>query len=198
MPSPNPSPSSSSSALISAFALTTAAALVVLTLRTAMGRVLLDAGTKTSASFLHSFVMAMACHPAVQARAQAEPDDVLGDAQMPVLEDYGSLPYLDALIKLHRFRPIVPTGVPHVASRATQYNGFVIPKGSIIFMNTWGVYHDPEPELFDDPESFKPERYLLSEFGTKPGADTEGLRDSLPFGAGRVSVYPPLPPTHPF
>lgn len=43
------------------------------------------------------------------------------------------------------------------------------------------------PELFDDPESFKPERYILSEFGTKPGADTEGLRDNLPFGAGRVS-----------
>ena len=41
-------------------------------------------------------------------------------------------------------------------------------------------------EFFDDPDSFKPERYLLSEFGTKPGASTEGLRDSLPFGAGRV------------
>ncbi|KAL4260005.1 cytochrome P450 family protein [Pleurotus pulmonarius] len=96
----------------------------------------------------------------------------------------GSLPHLNALIKeLHRFRPIVPTGVPDVASRDTQCNGFVIPQGSIIFMNTWGVFHDPE--LFDDPESFKPERYLLSEFGTKPGADTEGLRDSLPFGAGR-------------
>lgn len=45
------------------------------------------------------------------------------------------------------------------------------------------MFHDPE--LFDDPESFKPERYILSEFGTKPGADTEGLRDNLPFGAGR-------------
>ncbi len=42
-------------------------------------------------------------------------------------------------------------------------------------------------ELFDDPESFIPERYLLSEFGTKPGAQTEGLRDNLHFGAGRVS-----------
>ncbi|KAF4605474.1 hypothetical protein EYR40_004258 [Pleurotus pulmonarius] len=80
-------------------------------------------------------------------------------------------------------RPIVPAGVPHVASRDTQYNGFVIPRGSIIFMNTWGIYHNPE--FFDDPDSFKPERYLLSEFGTKPGASTEGLRDSLPFGAGR-------------
>ncbi|KAJ8702954.1 hypothetical protein PTI98_001622 [Pleurotus ostreatus] len=110
----------------------------------AMGRVLLDAGTETSASFLHSFVMAMVCYPEVQLKAQAEIDQVLGGDQLPVLEDYSSLPYLNALIKeLHRFRPIIPTGIPHVASRDTQYNGFVIPQGSIIFMNTWGIYHDP-------------------------------------------------------
>lgn len=53
-------------------------------------------------------------------------------------------------------------------------------------------------ELFDDPESFVPERYLLSEFGTKPGAKTEGLRDNLHFGAGRVSngLSPPLLQQH--
>ncbi|KDQ30525.1 hypothetical protein PLEOSDRAFT_1101514 [Pleurotus ostreatus PC15] len=157
----------------------------------AMGRVLLDAGTETSASFLHSFIMAMTCHPEVQSKAQAEIDEVLGNDQLPVSEDYGNLPYLNALIKeasefcfpLHRFRPIIPVGVPHVASRETHYNGFVIPQGSVIFMNIWGVFHDPE--LFDDPESFKPERYVLTEFGTKPGANAEGLRDNLPFGAGR-------------
>ncbi|KAJ8702960.1 hypothetical protein PTI98_001627 [Pleurotus ostreatus] len=150
----------------------------------AMGRVLLDAGTETSASFLHSFVMAMACYPEVQSKAQAEIDQVLRNDQLPLLEDYDDLPYLQALIKeLHRFRPITPTGIPHAASQDTQYNGFLIPEGSIIFMNTWGVFHDPE--LFDDPESFNPERYLLSEFGTKAGANTEGFRDSLPFGAGR-------------
>lgn len=65
----------------------------------AMGRVLLDAGTETSASFLHSFIMAMTCHPEVQSKAQAEIDEVLGNDQLPVLEDYGNLPYLNALIK---------------------------------------------------------------------------------------------------
>ncbi|KAF4605482.1 hypothetical protein EYR40_004266 [Pleurotus pulmonarius] len=129
----------------------------------AMGRVLLDAGTETSASFLHSFVMAMTCYPEVQSKAQDEIDRVLRSDQLPL--------------------PITPAGIPHAASHDTQYNGFVIPEGSIIFMNIWGVFHDPE--LFDDPESFNPERYILSEFGTKVGADTEGFRDSLPFGAGR-------------
>ncbi|KAJ8702940.1 hypothetical protein PTI98_001611 [Pleurotus ostreatus] len=120
----------------------------------AMGRVLLDAGTETSASFLHSFIMAMTCHPEVQSKAQAEIDEVLGNDQLPVLEDYGNLPYLNALIKeLHRFRPIIPVGVPHVASRETHYNGFVIPQGSVIFMNIWGVFHDPDIYLLNSGRS---------------------------------------------
>ncbi len=64
-----------------------------------MGRVLLDAGTETSASFLHSFVMAMACYPEVQSKAQDEIDRVLPSDQLPLLEDYDDLPYLQAIIK---------------------------------------------------------------------------------------------------
>ncbi|KDQ30516.1 hypothetical protein PLEOSDRAFT_166009 [Pleurotus ostreatus PC15] len=151
------------------------------------GRVLLDAGAKTSASFLHSFVMVMACYPDVQAKAQAEIDQVLRVDKLPVLEDNGNLPYLHSSKRYPNSISLVHTifekfaccssidsDLPlrpgyRVASRDTQYNGFVIPRGSIIFMNI----------------SFKPERCLLSEFGTKPRASTEGLRDSLPFGAGR-------------
>lgn len=67
-----------------------------------------------------------------------------------------------------------------------------------------GIYHDPGRhipdapllrihlfvflELFEDPSVFNPERYLNSEFGVKEGANVNGLRDNLPFGAGRVSV----------
>jgi hypothetical protein len=44
-------------------------------------------------------------------------------------------------------------------------------------------------ELYDDAESFKPERYLGSEFGTRPDADTSDFRGDWIFGSGRVSSW---------
>lgn len=41
--------------------------------------------------------------------------------------------------------------------------------------------------LFDDPENFIPERYMLTEDGTKPGMDGSDLKATFPFGFGRVS-----------
>lgn len=50
-----------------------------------------------------------------------------------------------------------------------------------------GIYHSED--LFDEHNSFRPERFLHSEYGTKPGADTTGLRSDLHFGSGRVSQF---------
>jgi hypothetical protein len=43
-------------------------------------------------------------------------------------------------------------------------------------------------DLYDDPENFIPDRYLLTENGTKPGVDGSDLRPTFTFGAGRVSI----------
>jgi cytochrome P450 len=52
-----------------------------------------------------------------------------------------------------------------------------------------GINHDPQ--LFDDPETFNPDRYLGSEYGLKPGIDDIDFRHTISFGAGRVSFPAP-------
>ncbi|KAJ7088677.1 cytochrome P450 [Mycena epipterygia] len=147
------------------------------------GLSILDAGSDSTGAFLLSLVLVLATYPEVQARARAEIDAVVGGTQLPVLADFSKLPYLDALIKeILRFRPQFPIGIPHTMTTDATYKGYVVPKGSMVVLNTYGLFHDPE--IFEDPEVFNPDRFLNSEHGTRPGMDTD-FRDNLIFGGGR-------------
>ncbi|CAL1707469.1 unnamed protein product [Somion occarium] len=134
-----------------------------------VGGTLLEAGTETSAVNIQSFL---------------EIDDVVGPSRTPELDDLDGLPYVRAIIKeVFRLRPIGPTGVPHATTADERIGPYVIPKGTTIFVNLWGIFRDEE--LYDNPHQFNPNRFLTSKFGTKPGADTTGCRNDLVFGSGR-------------
>ncbi|KDQ31912.1 hypothetical protein PLEOSDRAFT_1111004 [Pleurotus ostreatus PC15] len=148
----------------------------------------MDAGGDTSAVFILIFILAVMNNPSCQARAQAELDLLVGGDRMPTLDDLPSLPYINAIIKeVHRICPVVPFGLPHQSAHDLQYKDHIIPNGTVLVVNLWEIYHDPR--LFEDPESFKPERYLNSQFGFREDIeidiDTDGFRDNLSFGAGR-------------
>ncbi|KAF8993425.1 cytochrome P450 [Cyathus striatus] len=133
-----------------------------------LGGVLLDGGIETTAAFIQSFVVILLNYPEVQERAQKEIDLKIGSDKLPTLEDVADVPYIKALIK--------------------ELLEYTIPKNATILMNTCkhprvGIFHDPD--MFDEPDTFNPERYLISEFGTKPGIDASSFRHNFQFGGGR-------------
>ena len=71
---------------------------------------------------MQSLFLALALHPEVQKKAQAEIDAVVGPDRLPEFEDRPSLPYVNAVIKeLMRWNLVTPLGEPFsfISYRAT-------------------------------------------------------------------------------
>ena len=87
---------------------------------------------------LQAFLLAMAMHPEMQRKAQAELDRVVGGDRMPTFQDRESLPYLNALLKeVLRWHPVAPIAVPHRSIADDEYNGYHIPAGTIVIASVW-------------------------------------------------------------
>ncbi|RDB20518.1 hypothetical protein Hypma_012422 [Hypsizygus marmoreus] len=133
----------------------------------------------TTVSAIYSFFLAMALHPEVVRKAQAEIDAVVGNDRLPTFEDRPHLPYLDALTKeVLRWNSVVPTGIPHRAIRDDIHDGYFIPKGSLVIANIWKLTHDPR--VYENPDVFNPDRYISTE-----GRAAEPDPRSVCFGFGR-------------
>lgn len=149
-----------------------------------LGGVMIEGGSGTTSSWLQSLVLALAAFPEAQKKAQAEIDKVVGHDRAPTPEDIPQLHYIQAVVKeVHRWRPVVPLSVPHGTIDEISYRGFRIPAGSTIFVNNWGMFHDPD--VHEHPQDFWPDRWILDEFGTIPGVDNTDRRNTVWFGSGR-------------
>ncbi|TFK67284.1 cytochrome P450 [Pluteus cervinus] len=116
-------------------------------------------GSDTSSAVLAFFILAMRLYPQVMKKAQAELDRVIGRDRVPDLSDREELPYIRALVKeLLRWCPVGPLGIPRQIQQDDYYDGYLIPKGTLILVNSWGMNNDPE--VFPDPREFRPERFL--------------------------------------
>ena len=100
----------------------------------------------------------MALYPEVQKKAQAEIDAVVGPNRLPDFHDRPSLPYINAVVKeISRWNLVTPfgkplfisssaatiltssQGIPHLSTIDDKYNGFYIPKGTVMIANAWLV-----------------------------------------------------------
>jgi cytochrome P450 len=82
--------------------------------------------------------------------------------------------YLGALVKeVLRIRPPIPVAAGRVLTEPFAIGPHTIPAGTLVLIDAWGVHHDPE--LYPDPERFRPERFL---------AGAPEPYTWLPFGGG--------------
>ncbi|TFK80623.1 cytochrome P450 [Polyporus arcularius HHB13444] len=146
--------------------------------------IMFAAGSETTSASMMNFVLAMLLFPDTMQKAQAELDAVIGRDRIPTFEDHKDLPYIRALVKeVLRWRPVGPLAIPRRVTEDDWYEGYLIPKGTMIIPNIWGMTHDPE--IFPAPETFCPERFL-DETGTIDVAppDTRGM-GHVTFGFGK-------------
>ncbi|KAF9457428.1 cytochrome P450 [Collybia nuda] len=137
------------------------------------------AGADTTVSAVQSFFLAMAMYPEIQRRGQAEIDSVVGPNRLPSFQDRQSLPYINAMVKeTMRWQLVTPLGVGHMCSSDDEYDGYFIPKGTVVLGNIWSILHDPD--MYPSPEEYMPERWL------KDGQINPEVHDpTTAFGFGR-------------
>ncbi|PPQ80126.1 LOW QUALITY PROTEIN: hypothetical protein CVT25_001425 [Psilocybe cyanescens] len=133
---------------------------------------------------VQAFFLAMALYPEVQKKAQAELDSVLGGNRLPDFSDRESLPYINALLKESvRWYQVTPLAIGHMCSEDDEYDGYFIPRGTVVMGNGWSILHDPE--VFSNPFEYNPDRYL------KDGKlDPNAINpDCAAFGFGRRTHF---------
>ncbi|KAG1846130.1 cytochrome P450 [Suillus tomentosus] len=134
---------------------------------------------ETTTSALMTFALAMVLYPDVQRRAQAKIDSVVGRDRLPTFEDRTSLPYIESVLReTLRWQPVVPLGVPHVSTSDDTYDGYFIPKGTVVMCNIWGISRDEK--RYPEASHFMPERFL-----DVNGALTDDNPAGYVFGFGR-------------
>ncbi len=127
----------------------------------------LVAGHETTASQLAWGFELLSRQPDVTARLARELD-----------EDPDSA-YLTATIhEIMRLRPVLMNAEPRLVKQQVEIGGVSYPPGAVLIASAYLVHHDPD--IYPQPNAFRPERFLESEGGKAPGTYTW-----LPFGGGR-------------
>lgn len=135
---------------------------------------LMIAGHETSANALTWTLHLLGSHPAVEQRVRDELYRVLGD-RPATIRDLRNLPVTRA-VALEAMRLYPP--IYAFSRRAEQddvVGGYHIPRGAAISLVPYVTHR--MPELWDDPESFAPDRFL------PPPSSRDNLA-YLPFSAG--------------
>ncbi|RUS73984.1 hypothetical protein EGW08_018252, partial [Elysia chlorotica] len=135
------------------------------------------AGYETSGAVLAYFFHELAKHPELQGRLLEEINDAIGKRNIDY-ETIQDLPLFDAVFdEVLRLYPTASFITTRKASEERQYGDVKIPAGMNVLANVWALHRDPE--FWDDPETFNPDRWLIDRNSKRKSSFTY-----LPFGAG--------------
>ncbi|CAL5009214.1 unnamed protein product [Urochloa decumbens] len=142
------------------------------------------AGTDTSSLVLGFAMAELMRNPRHMTKLQGEVRRHTPEGQEMVDEE--NLPimaYLKAVVKetlrLHQPAPLL---LPHLSMADCVVEGYSIPSGTRVIINSWAISRDPES--WEKPEEFMPERFV--DGGSAAAIDFKGNDfEFLPFGAGR-------------
>ncbi|XP_060171292.1 cytochrome P450 78A7-like [Lycium barbarum] len=142
-------------------------------------------GTDTTA-LLTEWVMAeLVLNQEIQAKLHNELETIPGKNENVTDAHIAKLPYLQAVIKetlrLHPPGPLLSWARLSM-SDVHLSNGMIIPSNTTAMINMWSITHDPN--VWENPSVFKPERFLKSSGGMDFDVRGNDLR-LAPFGAGR-------------
>ena len=136
----------------------------------------------TTVALVDAFALLLV-HSLVAKKIQEEVDRTVGSARLPQFSDKKDMPYTMATVYevLRYTTAIAPLCLPHRVLKDEVLEGYHIPKHSLILSNLWHIHHDPE--RWDEPWSFKPERFLNTEAKLLP-PDHINRRNFLAFSTG--------------
>ncbi|CAL5423543.1 unnamed protein product [Camellia sinensis] len=136
------------------------------------------AGTDTKFTTMEWTMAELLKHPRIMKKLQNEVREIAKGKLNITKDDLVNMHYLKAVIKESlRIHPPVFL-VPRESIQETKVMGYDIVAGMQVFVNAWAIGRDPLS--WEDPEEFRPERFLNSSIDFK-GHDFE----FIPFGAGR-------------
>ncbi|KAJ9181460.1 hypothetical protein P3X46_009588 [Hevea brasiliensis] len=137
------------------------------------------AGTETTSGTIEWILAELFRHSESRRKVKEELNRVVGPKRKIEESDIDELPYLQAVIKESmRLHTVLPLLLRRNTLQGTNFMGYDIPKDTQVFINAWAIGRDPD--TWEDPLSFKPERFLGSDI------DYRGQHfELLPFGSGR-------------
>ncbi|KAM5513424.1 cytochrome P450 [Fusarium oxysporum f. sp. phaseoli] len=125
---------------------------------------MLSGGFETFSTVTTWAIAYLATHPEIQDKAYKAISDLHGpESPLCDPDDDQKCDYVRALVRetltsKRRYFTVLRLSLPRATNKDFYYEGKFVPKGTVVFLNSWACNMDGE--LWEDPEIFRPERWL--------------------------------------